>query len=87
MPEKLTAEELANRLASVSGRDIEDLVLPLEALGVDSLDVIEWIYEIEDDYGVVLTDDETFFERVGRRSIKDIADGVLVAILEHGSQP
>jgi acyl carrier protein len=58
-------------IASAADVRVEDLEAerPLEELGVDSLTVLEVMFQIEDTFGVKMPD-----ERVPIRTLKDIAD-------------
>lgn len=63
---------------------IEDLQpdRPLEELGVDSLAVLEVMFEIEETFGVRMPE-----ERVPLRTVQDIADLVDRLVAERSSRP
>jgi acyl carrier protein len=85
LPHDLSAEALVTRLEAISGKSDLDAFAPLISLGVDSLDVIEWIYGMEDDFGVLLTDDDMFFETVGDMSVATIAQQLSTCLSEGSS--
>lgn len=66
-----TLETVRQLIASAADVRVEDLEAerPLEELGVDSLTVLEVMFQIEDAFGVKMPD-----ERVPIRTLKDIAD-------------
>lgn len=58
-------EDLLDELAAIAEVGELDPDLPLdglEAIGVDSLDLLEWLYGVGDRYGIEI--DETVFERL-----------------------
>ena len=55
---------------------------PLDELGIDSLSVLQVMFEIEDKFGIKFPD-----ERVPIRTMQDIADIVDRLVTEHASRP
>lgn len=49
-------EEIKARLAEVAHRDSVDGSLKLRELGIDSLDIVELLLQLEEDYGVHFDD-------------------------------
>ena len=49
-------EEIKGRLAAVAHRDSVDGQLKLRELGIDSLDIVELLLQLEEDYGVHFDD-------------------------------
>lgn len=49
-------EEIKGRLAKVAHRDSVDGSVKLRELGIDSLDIVELLLQLEEDYGVHFDD-------------------------------
>ena len=49
-------EEIRGRLAAVAHRDSVEGSLKLRELGIDSLDIVELLLQLEEDYGVHFDD-------------------------------
>ena len=49
-------EEIKAKLAEVAHRDTVDGSLKLRELGIDSLDIVELLLQLEEDYGVHFDD-------------------------------
>jgi hypothetical protein len=65
---------LQESLEAFTGRSDLDRVSSLAAMGIDSLESIEWVYLMEDKFEVSLTEDETFFEVLGQMSITELSE-------------
>ena len=65
-------EEIKNRLAELSHRDSVDESLAIRDLGLDSLDVVETLLELEEKYSVAF-DDIDMSKLV---TVKDLLDAI-----------
>lgn len=65
-------EEIKARLAELSHRDSVDEVIAIRDLGLDSLDVVETLLELEEKYGVAF-DDIDMSKLV---TVKDLLDAI-----------
>lgn len=79
-----TLETIRQLIAAEADVKLEDLEpdRPLEELGVDSLTVLEVMFQIEDTFGVKMPD-----ERVPIRTVKDIADLVDRLVGQQSGKP
>ena len=65
-------EEIKARLAELSHRDSVDEAVAIRELGLDSLDVVETLLELEEKYGVAF-DDIDMSKLV---TVKDLLDAI-----------
>ena len=65
-------EEIKARLAELSHRDSVDEAIAIRDLGLDSLDVVETLLELEEKYGVAF-DDIDMSKLV---TVKDLLDAI-----------
>ncbi len=65
-------EEIKARLAELSHRDSVDEAIAIRELGLDSLDVVETLLELEEKYGVAF-DDIDMSKLV---TVKDLLDAI-----------
>ena len=59
--------------------------MTLDGVGLDSIDMIETVFELEDKFKIVIPFNSNTEERDGLRTAGDVID--LVARLIHGSEP
>jgi acyl carrier protein len=83
MPDRLTEDILAS-LASITKR-ASDTITPessLEDLGLDSLDTITVVFELEDKFGISIPDDEVR----SIRTVGDVIEGIRRLVAEKSPQ-
>jgi acyl carrier protein len=83
MPDRLTEDILAS-LASITRRPPESITLEssLQDLGLDSLDTITAVFELEDKFGISIPDDEVR----SIRSVADVVEGIRKLVAEKNEQ-
>lgn len=72
-------EKIKNVYLEIVGRNLEDaeVDLPISELGFDSLDVIDFVYQIEDNLGVKLRFDDAILTKI---SISDLTNSIMEVI-------
>lgn len=83
MPDRLTEDILAS-IASITRKPPESFTLesPLQDLGLDSLDTITAVFELEDKFGISIPDEEVR----SIRTVGDIVDGIRKLVAEKNAQ-
>lgn len=79
MPDRLTEDILAS-LASLTKRPPESIALEssLQDLGLDSLDTITAVFELEDKFGISIPDEDVR----SIRTVSDVVEGVRKLVAE-----
>ncbi|MCW5981637.1 MAG: acyl carrier protein [Bryobacteraceae bacterium] len=79
MPDRLTEDILAS-LASITRRPPDTIALesPLQDLGLDSLDTITAVFELEDKFGISIPDDDVR----SIRTVNDVVEGIRKLVAE-----
>lgn len=64
-----TIDDVVTHLREVADVD-PDLDAPIQSVGIDSLDLVEWMFILEEEYGVTADDDQ--LEEMQNSSVRDI---------------
>lgn len=74
-----TFDESVDQLKAVTGLDEFDPDLPLPQSGADSLDLVEWLYALQDRYPEMSVDESLLEDVDDTVSFRDVHDRVIHA--------
>ncbi|MCT2581965.1 hypothetical protein [Actinophytocola gossypii] len=82
-----TVEELADQLQDVSGAESIDVDAPLQKISdVDSLDLMEWLYNFQSEYPHIPADESLFSDMDDTTTLRTVHGRIVALVAQPAAQ-